>query len=90
MKEFYSRLTGKPIQFMEDIPREALEFMAGMEYVDLVRPIVLHGLRGGVPIRTLSAVYGISRIMVRNIKRKFLVGDGTQGYPEASTKEEKE
>jgi len=75
---------------MEDIPREALEFMAGMEYHDMVRPILLTGLRKGVPIRTLSSVYCVSRVMVRYCRDRFLLNDGTPGYPETKEKAEKE
>lgn len=85
-KEFYSRLTGEEVRTIEDIPREALEFMAGLEYTELVRPIILNGLRQGVPIRTLSSVYGVSRVMVRNIRRRFKLDEGTQRYPDTEEK----
>lgn len=72
IKEYYKAMTGISVRDIGDIPQDTLQFMAGMEYLDMAGPIIVRALKSGVGIRTLASVYGVSRGTVRRLKRLYM------------------
>lgn len=71
MREFYNAMTGQEVTQLSDIPDEVLQFMAGMSHHQMVHPLIVRGLRIGVGTRVLADVHGVSRGLVKRIKRRY-------------------
>lgn len=69
--EFYRLLTGSNVAAIADIPPASMQFMAGMEYWDMLRPVLVHSLRGGAPVKALAEYWGVSRVSVRAIRNRY-------------------
>ena len=74
--EFYRRLTGERVARIGDIPSERLSFLAGMEYWDMLRPLLVDALRDGVPVKTLATIYGVAPNNVRRIRDQYVPAAG--------------
>jgi hypothetical protein len=66
--EFYRRISGQRVSKISDIPQEQLSFLAGMDYWDMLRPLLVDALRSGVAVKTLATIYGITPSSVRRIR----------------------
>ena len=73
LREFYTAMTGRRVTTVEEIEPEVMQFLAGMEYRDMLKPIVVKLLRSGVGTRTVADVYGVSRGFVMRLKRRFKI-----------------
>lgn len=68
---FYRYATGNRVARLEQIPPESLQFLAGMEYFEMLRPIVVRSLRGGSPVKSLAEYWGVDPNYVRNIRNEY-------------------
>lgn len=73
MLAFYRYVSGVHVAKITDIPEDSLQFMAGMEYADMVRPIVVQALREGSPVKSLADYWGVDPNFVRNIRRQYKI-----------------
>lgn len=69
--EFYQAFTGNVVATVEDIPDETLQFIAGMDYWDLLRPILVRALRAGSPVKPLAEYWGVPKNTVRDLRRRY-------------------
>jgi hypothetical protein len=70
---FYRYTNGKPAARIEEIPPDVLQFLAGMEYTDMLRPIVVQSLRAGSPVKSLAEYWGVDPNYVRKIRERYKI-----------------
>lgn len=71
-KEFYFYMSGERATYLSDIPSNVMEFMAGMEYLELTKPLIVRGLIRGIAIKKLASIYGVNHETVRRLNNRFV------------------
>lgn len=70
-RQFYAAITGIHVVKLSEIPTDVRVFMSGLEYHEMVRPMVIKDLRNGVAISVIADVYGLTRQTVYRIGKKY-------------------
>lgn len=71
IKLYNSICQGDPVQCIEEIPQEAREVLAYMDYHDLVKPFVAIDIRDGLSRDQASIKYGVTPGFAREVGRRF-------------------
>lgn len=68
---FYSRVSGKDVEGIEQIPPDVLAFLSALDCRDMKKPLILEQLKTGKSEGQICIHIGVDRMVVRWIKRKF-------------------